>query len=274
MSRSWPLLCLCLFVVSLGARADDPESIVFATAPTHSEEETIRIYTPLMRHLSRATGKPFVLKTARNFVEYSLQMRQDNYDMVFDGPHLSGWRMDNLGHTPIVRLPGTIRIVVVTRDEVEITSLEELQLGREKVCAFNSPNMLTMAFLSHFPNPVRQPTMLRVQGFDSLMTCLRSKQGDVAVLRDKLWNKLDKEGLKLVAAPQRGYPERTFTVGSRVSPELRQKIQQALLSEEGVKASQAILERFKKDKLIGASASEYEGLGALLSPVWGFHAMR
>lgn len=274
MKRLLILLCLFSFFVTLSTRAEDPDAIVFATAPTHSEEETTQLYTPLIKHLSRATGKPFVLKTARNFVEYSLQMRQGNYDMVFDGPHLAGWRMDNIGHTPIVRLPGTIRIVLVAREEVEISSMEELQLGKAKVCAFNSPNMLTMAFLSHFPNPVRQPTMLRVQGFDSLMTCLRNRQGDVAVLRDKLWNKVDKEGLKLVAAPKRGYPERTFTVGTRVSAELRRQIQEALLSEEGIRASQPILERFKKETLLSANAPDYEGLGALLSPVWGFHTTR
>lgn len=274
MNKVLALLCLFSLFVTLGARAEEPDAIVFATAPTHSEEETTQLYTPLMKHLSRATGRPFVLKTARNFVEYSLQMRQGGYDMVFDGPHLAGWRMDNIGHVPIARLPGTIRIVVVAREEVEVSGMEELQLGKAKVCAFNSPNMLTMAFLSHFRNPVRQPTLLRVQGFDSLMTCLRTKQGDVAVLRDKLWNKVDKEGLKLVAAPERGYPERTFTVGTRVSPELRQKIKAALLSEEGITASRPILERFKKEKLISASTQEYEGLGELLSPVWGFHATR
>lgn len=274
MKRLLPLLGLLALVASSALRAEDPEKIVFATAPTHSEEETRRLYTPLLRYLSEAIGKEFVLETASNFIEYSVRMRLGKYDMIFDGPHLVGWRMDNLDHTPIVRFPGTIRIVVAAKEETPINSMEELQLGQAKVCAFTSPNMLTMAFLSYFPNPARQPMMLRVQGFKGLVECLRSGRGDVAVLRDKLWNKVDQTGLKLVAAPSRGYPERTFSVSDKISPQLRKQIQEAMLSEEGVKVSQALLERFKKKTLIAAKPADYEGLGKLLIPVWGFHATR
>lgn len=274
MFRQWLFIATLLLIVTTNIRAEEGGKIVFATAPTHSEEETIRLYTPLMDFLSQKLETPFVLETAKNFVDYSVKMRSGKYDMIFDGPHLTGWRVDNIGHEPLARLPGTIRIVVVAKEDSPVNSLEELVLGRAKVCAFTSPNMLTMAFLSHFPNPVRQPTLLRVQGFQGLVECLRSGKGEVAVLRDKLWNKMDQSGLKLVAAPKDGYPERTFSISTEVDAPLRARIREALLSEEGQQASQAILQRFKKDKLIGAETADYVGLGKLLNSVWGFHSLR
>lgn len=274
MKRLLSALGLLALLFTSALHAEDPERIVFATAPTHSEEETRRLYTPLMRYLSETTGKEFILETARNFIEYSTHMRNGDYDMIFDGPHLVGWRMDNLDHTPIVRFPGTIRIVVVAKETTPINSMKELERGQARVCAFTSPNMLTMAFLSYFPNPVRQPRMLRVQGFKGLVECLRSGRGDVAVLRDKLWNKVDQTGLKLVAAPSVGYPERTFSVSSKLSTQLRKQIQEAMLSEEGINVSRPIRERFKKKTLIAAKPIEYQGLAELLTPVWGFHTSR
>jgi ABC-type phosphate/phosphonate transport system substrate-binding protein len=263
-----------LFLVTTVVHAANDE-IVFSTAPTHSKEETVKLYTPLMSYLSEVTGKKFVVKPAANFVEYSVRTRLGKYDMQFDGPHLTGWRMVNLDHTPIVRFPGTIKVVVAAKKESKLTSMKELEGGYARVCAFASPNMLTMAFLSYFPNPVRQPSMIRTQGFQHLVSCLKSDHGQAAVLRDKLWGKIseeDKAELKLIAQPERGYPERTFSVSSDISEPLRKQIAEAMLSEDGQKVSQALLARFKKKNFIPAKPGDYKGLDLLLRPVWGFHS--
>ncbi|MEN8170669.1 MAG: PhnD/SsuA/transferrin family substrate-binding protein [Pseudomonadota bacterium] len=263
-----------LFLLTTATYAADDE-IIFSTAPTHSKEETLKLYTPLMNYLTKVTGKKFVIKPAANFIEYSVRMRLDKYDMLFDGPHLTGWRMVNMDHTPIVRFPGTIRIVVAADKESSLNSLKDLEGGYARVCAFASPNMLTMAFLSYYPNPVQQPRLIRTQGFKELVSCLKSNRGQAAVLRDKLWGKIkdeDKAEMKLIASPKRGYPERTFSVSPRVSEPLRKQIAEAMLSEEGLKASKALRTRFKKKSLLAAKPVDYKGLDQLLNPVWGFHS--
>ncbi len=264
-----------LLLFTTAVQAADDDTIVFSTAPTHSKDETIKLYTPLMNYLSQVTGKKFVIDPAANFIEYSVRMRLGKYDMLFDGPHLTGWRMVNMDHTPIVRFPGTIRIVVAAKKESSLGSMDDLEGGFARVCAFASPNMLTMAFLSHFPNPVRQPSLVRTQGFNELVSCLKSGHGQAAVLRDKLWGKLsddDRSKMKLIAEPKRGYPERTFSVSSKFSESLRKQIAEAMLSEDGLKVSNALLARFKKKNFIPATSADYEGLDLLLRPVWGFHS--
>lgn len=269
------IIAMIILFLGATAQAADKDAIVFATAPTHSKDETVKLYTPLMSYLSQVTGKKFIIEPAANFIEYSVRMRLDKYDMIFDGPHLTGWRVANMGHTPIVRFPGTIKIVVAAKKESGLSSMKDLEGGYARVCAFASPNMLTMAFLSHFPNPVRQPHLIRTQGFKGLVKCINSNHGEAVVLRDKLWGKLsdeDKESLKLIAQPERGYPERTFSVSSRVDEALRKQIAEALLSEQGTKVSQALLARFKKKNFIPAKGEDYAGLDQLLRPVWGFHS--
>lgn len=263
------LLAACLLLWSPLGLAQ--QTIVFSTAPTHNRDETIKIYTPLMQYLSQATGQHFKLDPANNFIEYSTRMRLNKYDMLFDGPHLVGWRMDMRDHVPLARLPGEIKIVLIGREDSTIQTMAELDRGSDRVCAFASPNMLTLAFLSYFPSPARQPMLLRTQGFADLETCLRSGRGEVAVLRDGQWKSMDQNGLKLIESPPAAYPERTFSISSRIDPAIREQIRQALLSEEGKQAMSEMLRRFNRENLIPTRTEDYNGLGALLLPVWGFH---
>ncbi len=249
-----------------GALAKD--EIVFSTAPTQTPEQTVKLYTPLLNYLSQVTGKQFVIKPAKNYLEYNNGTLQNSYDMVFDGPHYTGWRMERQGAIPVARLPGAITIVVAVRDDGAVKQLDDL-IGKN-ICAFSSPNMLTMDFLNHFRNPARQPNMLRVEGFKEINECLKSGRGDAAVLRDQVWAKQDQTGLRLIERSFRSHPERTFSLSREIEPEVREKIAAALISEEGGKVAAPLLEVFKKEKFIAADPKTYEGLGELLTPVWGF----
>lgn len=247
--------------------------LIFVSAPTHSDIETTKLYTPLVEFLSEKTGKKIKLELAKNFVQYSAKMQSGKYDIIFDGPHLAAWRMKRLQHTPIIRFPGQIKIVIVAPKDSKFSKLNDLQYGKN-VCAFFPPNMLTMAFLSKFPNPAREPIIKRVQGFKNLIQCVKKGKGEAAVFRDKLWGKAKKtglsKGLKIIARPPESYPERTFTTGPKVDAELRKKITKLLLSKEGRQAASAVLKRFKRKSFIKANPEEYTGLARLIKVIWGF----
>ena len=114
------------------------------------------------------------------------------------------------------------------------------------------------------------PVITPAKGFKGLIQCLQAEKGQAAVFRDKMWEKMDKTGLRLVAAPERGYPERTFSVASRVDAGTQQKIKAALLSDEGQKSAQKLLQVFKKPNLVEALPNQYDGLDKLLYSTWGF----
>lgn len=253
-------------IVSMAAHAAG--EMVFSTAPTEDPATTRKLYTPLIDYLTQATGQKFVVAPAENFIEYGNNLRAGKYDLQFDGPHFAGWRMERMGAIPLARLPGTISIVVIVPNDSTVK--EPLDLVSKRVCAFASPNLLTMDFLRYFTNPARQPILVREQGSKAVLDCLRDGRGEAAVLRSTIWAKLDQSGLKTLEEKYRSYPERTFTIGKNVDPALREKIAAALLSDEGQKALAPVLAVFKKDKLIAADPKDYDSLGDLLAPVWGF----
>jgi len=250
------------------------DELIFATAPTHSADETKKIYTPIVNYLAKKTGKKIKLSIPKSFTQYSIQMQRGDYDIIFDGPHLVDWRIQRKQHRPLVRLPGRIQVVVAVKNDSKLTKLSDLQYGI-KACAFFPPNLLTMAFLSHYSNPARQPAIVRVRGFKNLIKCVKKGKGDVAVLRKKLWGKAKKtganKGIKIMAVFPETFPERTFSVGPKISPDLAATITKLLLNNEGQKAAGALLKRFKKKNLIKATPQEYDGLANLVSTVWGFN---
>ncbi|MDH5785667.1 MAG: phosphate/phosphite/phosphonate ABC transporter substrate-binding protein [Chromatiales bacterium] len=255
--------------------AADEESIVFSAAPTHTKAETNKLYKPLLNHLSQSTGRKFILETAANVVEFSTRMRLGQYDLIFDDPHLTAWRIVNMQYTPVVRLDGAIKIVVVAKNDVSVNSLQELESGVIRVCSLASPNISTVAFLSHFTSPVQQPSLIRTQGEKELLQCIMKGQGDAAVMHESLWASLDekrRENYRIVAELGREYPERTLSASTKIDETLRKQIAEAILSEEGQKATQALREALKRESFIPAGSEEYEGLQQLLRSVWGFHS--
>ncbi len=248
----------------------DADPLILTSAPTHSVEVTRQVYAPLVQFVEQVLGRPVELLATHNYIEYQVKMRLDKFDLAFDGPHLAAWRMVNQAHRPLVRLPGQVRIAVVTGKESPYQQIEELRAVR--VCAFASPNLLTMAFLREFPNPARQPFLIRAQGFKGLTECLSAGRGEAAVIRDTMWEKMDQAGLRQLPVGDYHYPERTLTASPRLSDAEQAKLRTALLSAEGQAAMQPILTLFKKDVMVGADAGEYAGLDQLMTPIWGFHS--
>jgi ABC-type phosphate/phosphonate transport system substrate-binding protein len=272
MSNSWlatpwrRLATVSLFFLcSQGALA--AETLVFSTAPTQTAAETVKLYQPLVDYLIRETGLSIQLKPAKNFVEYSNNIRADRYDLVFDGPHFAGWRVEKKGHHVFAKFPGTLSLAVVVRASSQYAKVDDL-VGHE-VCAVPSPNFLALVFLDQFTNPAREPRLIGVKNFPKGLECLRTRTAQAALFNINWWKKQDATGMKVIFL-SKAYPSRAFTAGPRVDKASRDKLQAALL-----KAHQAgvdgVLKMFKKPRFVPSNDAEYLGLGPLLKPVWGYY---
>ena len=201
-------------------------------------------------------------------------MRAGKYDIVFDGPHFAAWRMKHLNHTPLVKLPGTLTFVVIgNRNDAKLNKLNDLMTGGW--CGLPSPNLATMAVMSQFNNPVKQPDFVEVADVNNIIPTLKSKRCRAAGLLDKFYKKTsddDKKDLKVIYTSP-SYPDQTITVSPRVSPQAREKISAALTAEAGVPAAKALFDKFAKNTshFVPAPLVEYEGLEDLLEGViWGW----
>ncbi|OGI42950.1 MAG: hypothetical protein A2150_03925 [Candidatus Muproteobacteria bacterium RBG_16_64_11] len=264
-SVTWLLLLAA--AVSAPAAAD----LVFAAPPRESAAKAREGYQPIADFLSKVSGQKVVFRYTDNWLSYQSDMRKGAFDIVFDGPAFIGWRMAKLDHSPLVKLPGNLAfVVVVKKDSAIVKELKDLA-GR-RLCGFAPPNMATLTVLVEFTNPARQPLLVETKGFQATYNAVLSGKCDAGILQTKLWQDFDKEKAATKAIfNSKPVPNQAFSAGGpRVSPELRTKLAEALMTEEGKAATKRLRDEFKGQDFVPAKKEEYEGLGILMRDVWGF----
>lgn len=255
------IILTLITIISLPVSAD----LIMSAPPRESPEAGRMLYEPIANHISKITGQQVIYQHPISWLNYQKQMRNNHYDIVFDGPHFMSWRMIHSEHMPLAKLPGKLRFVIVAHAaDDRIKHVDDL-IGK-KICGLAPPNLATLVVFSKYPNPVRQPKFIAIKGgFKKVFLALKNRQCDAAVFRDSFYkNKISKEDKALTktifsSAP---LPNQGITVReSRINNEQRQQLVQSLLSEAGKKATRPLLNRFAKnaESLIPTSSDEYAG---------------
>ncbi len=261
-------LAFALLFSSL-AQAD----LIFSAAPREDSAEGNRTYGPLAKQLSVVLGEKVVYQHPASWAEYSEKIRNDSYDILLDGPHLTSWRMKHTDYQPIARLPGHLAFnFVVRKDNKEFNDLQSLRLA--KVCAFTSPNLTAVALLDRYRNELIAPTIVPIKGsMGDIYQGLMDGKCNAAVLRDQFYDKIlteEQRGQLKVIYHSRKFPNQGFSVSRRVDAKKQAQIMKVLQGDPSIKP---IIQRFaKKAKhFVPSNANEYDGASNLLEGViWGW----
>jgi hypothetical protein len=198
-------------------------------------------------------------------------MQQGSYDLVFDGPHLNSWRISNLQHNTLVKLADEYAFVVVVRKGDRITSLK--QLAGLRICGMTPPDFGTLAVLSQFDNPVRQPIIVNTLGSTKVYESVAiEKQCNAGILPAASMKKFnDSANLLRAIYMTQPVPNQAFSAGPRISREDQARIAAALVSSEASRAvSRLIAANGTDQRLAFASKSDYTGLDVYLKDSWGY----
>lgn len=259
-----------LFSVALPLQAVDP--LIMTAPPRETEQAGKQQYQATADFIGKVIGKPVKYEHPRDWLSYQNNMRKDQYDIVFDGPHFASWRMTHLGHDMLVKLPGTLQFHLLTgADNDKIKSPDDL-IGK-KICGISPPNLSTLSVLAYYRNPVRQPVIKGVKGgMGKVYKTFKTGACEALVLRTAFYNKRlsdeDRKSLKIIyTSPE--MPNQVITVSKRLSPDEKARLQLALIDGEGVEATRPTLKRFggKAKAFIPANMNEYRGYNTLLEGV-------
>ncbi len=265
--KGYLLLCL-LFpaMFSLPVRAD----LILSAPPRQMEAQADAVYNPIAQLLSKATGQKVTYKFVDNWLSYESDVLKDKYDIVFDGPAFIGWRMAKYGWSPIVKLPAELSIVVaVSNTNTSIKNLTDLE--GYPICGFSPPNLATLVVQYQFTNPSRQPNIIAVKTFPDAYQGVLSGKCVAAILNAKIYKILNgKTQAMRVVFRSKPMANQAFSASPRVTPQMRNQIANALLSPEGLAATQKLRAQFKAKQFVPATDQEYSGLGRYMRDVWGF----
>lgn len=246
---------------SIPGRANNGE-YVFGAPPRGSYAEQAAIYEPIAEFLSRVTGKRFVFRHSDNWLTYSRDMTNEAYDLVFDAAALNSWRIERINHTPLLRLSGeTVYLVVGRPDNSKIRELKNL--AGHGVCAPLPPDVGTLALLSQFTNPARQPVIVEANNWNVMYKNLRAGKCDGAIITRQYLDRIDRNLVKVLYRHS-AMPNSALSAGPRVSPELQERIRHALLTPQGKVATAKLRAAHNAEELVPARGKDYAGLEKLL----------
>ncbi len=268
LTMGWVLM-LGLFIFSPLIYAQD---LILTAPPREKPEAAQQQYGPMAAYLSRLFGRRVRYVFPGNWLKYQRDMRDDKYDIIFDGPHFISWRIQHLGNHAVVRLPGTLEFYLLAKkDDDKINNVGDLVAKR--FCGVPPPNLASLSIIAAFPNPVQQPVILGIRGAaKAVYGAFMKGECEAAVLRSayvkKRLTKEQQAALKIVYA-SKPYPNQGITVSKRVTPREEELMVQALTVGDGVKSTTPILKRFggKAKHFIPAKDSEFAGINNLLEGV-------
>ncbi len=234
--------------------------LILTSPPRESKAAGIEQYGPLAEFLSQLLGKKVVYQHPKSWLHYQRDMRADQFDIVFDGPHFISWRQKRYGHTPVAKLPDRLGfLVVVQKQDQQMQQLSDLV--NQKLCAIAPPNLSSITILARMNDPFRKPRLVtRKGGMKGVFQGFQQGLCRAAILRDQFFYKKlsdqDRSGLRIL------YKTRPASnQGISVSPRLSDSDIQLLKSSltQPQPSLQPILQRFarKASRFLPASATDY-----------------
>lgn len=242
-----PICTLLLGLLFVGTVQAD---YILTAPPRESAMKGAKLYGPLALKLSELLGKKVIYEQPKNWLDYSRNMRMGRYDIVFDGPHFSAWRMKHLKHQPVAALPGALEFVLVTHaDNPHFKKPRDI--AGKRICGMPSPQLATDMILSLYPNPSIQPIIYEVPGgIKKMYKAFKAGKCHATIFRIELFEKLpanEKSKLKIVARTD-SLPNQTVTISKR----LRKNapiISGFLTSKKGAMTANNLLSRYSKSAM-------------------------
>ena len=271
MIKKFFIRLICCVALAVGYQPLALSDYVFTSPPRENKDESIAMYKPVTDFLTKATGEKFVYRVSDTWPEYSIAMKNQEYDVVFDGAHFVSWRIKYIDHEILAKLPELlIWRVVSLKESAEIKTLDDL-IGK-KLCAPKSPNFGYLIIMSHYTNPDREPTQVVTKSWKDGYDGVIKGDCEAAVMPKANHLMYDPDLSKTKALyTHLPYPNQAITAGPRLSSALKAKLRNAILSDEGQAAMSMVRDRFSPGAfLVGAENEEYEGISMVLKRAENF----
>jgi len=265
---AWVVVAVLLSMPAKAQDDADGERFLLSAPPRESESVSEKVYGPVADFLSEATGKRIVYEHPDNPLLYWENLQRNKYDIVFDESHFISWLILNHQHLPLVKVSGALIFVYYIDDDA--ADLDEVSdLAGMPVCGQAPPNLGTLALYEEFDNPLRIPYLVPIEGWERIYEQVSNEKCVAGIAPLQLYEQLN-DGEMHPLYMTRPVPNQTFAASRRLSPRLKSRITEALLSSEGHRATSALRELYNIDELERAFEVEYFGHDEILTDNYQF----
>jgi len=262
----YALVCVVLLLCSSITNQLQADEYKISVQPILPQHQVKQAYQPLADYLAEQTGHTFTITTYKNFLTYWERMKQQKgFDFALDAAHFTDWRVKRQNFDVMARLPDTVSFSLVTNEDNFVFEAEELVM--KKIATMSSPGLGGIRLSNMFPNPVRLPFF--VQSSDSVDAARRvvSGKADAAIIPTLLVSRFEELNLVDTTEP---VPHMGFSSSSKVSENVRQQVQKALVEASSSDAGRRMLEQLNIGRFEMADNTIYDGYAELLQDVFGY----
>ena len=248
--------------------------LIFSAPPRGTEEFERATYEPLVNAMSEAIGEQVQYVYPRGFIEYSASMQKGKYDIVFDGPHFSQWRVVNLNHTILVNLPENLQfLIILPQTRTKVNTMRDLIY--ESVCAQMTPQLGTLMLIQNYYERASEPRLHLVHGEEKVYADFLKGECTAAVLRDKRFYKIPeaKRNAYKVIYTSPVAPNDAITVNDKFTQKQRKALIALFTDPKAMTVAEPVFERFSHDAVAFdlAEPTKFEGLDQLLLLAFGWN---
>lgn len=265
ISLSSRRIVLAVFLIAGVSTNTLADTYSFIVQPFLTSAETKKVYAPLAKYLSEATGHTIQLKTSPNFLAYWQTMKKGGYDLVLDAAHLTDYRAAKMNYKVLAKVLDVVSLSLVTGEDVFI--FEPGELVGKRIASLASPSRGALVLDEFFPNPIRQPILVEVTNAQEAVQKVLDKKASGAIIPSPLVGGFPQ--LNLVKTTDQ-WPHIALSASSKVPAEVAKKIQDAMVNASKTPEGQKMLEEVNLPGFELADAKRYKGFSDLLKGVWGY----
>lgn len=249
------------------ALAQAPITLEFAIEPSYSPDQMKEVYRPFLSYLEKSTGYKFKLVTFRNYNAYWQEMREKRgWDLTFDEAHFTDYRIERMNFEPLVRTLESGTYVLASNSDVGAGNTNAMLA--ERITTMPAPSLGYALLLEYYPNPMQQPE-------------IRTSSASWLDAVDAVFAE-ESRATMVPASVAGAYPNlfeivrsREFagpavSASSKVTPEVKAKITEALLKMHEDQDAFAALNELRISQFVKATPLEYKGSGKVLKNFYGY----
>lgn len=256
---------LGLAILLLGSAPLKAAELTLAVHPVLPTKQTVAIYQPLADYLSQATGHTIRLETTNNFLVHWQKMKRGNFDLILDGPHFTGYRVQKMGYTALAKLPEVVSYTLVAHEDLFV--LEPRDLIGKTIATLPSPGLGALRLADLYPNPMRQPRIVEADNSVAAAEKVLDGQAAAAIIPAPLVGRFPT--LVTVTTTEQ-VPAPAISASSKVEPSVQQAIKKALLEAANHPVGQKALEAVNTTAFEPGDNATYAPYAELLQEVWGY----
>ncbi|MGM0594880.1 MAG: phosphate/phosphite/phosphonate ABC transporter substrate-binding protein [Pseudomonadota bacterium] len=263
LKKPWRF-ALTLIIFGLAASATAREYTI-AIHPVLPEAETRQRYQPLVQYLSQTTDERFRIVTNSNFLTHWQTTKRGEYDLIIDGPQFTGYRLEKLDYTIVVKFPNVVSYTLVTGEDEFIMEANEL-IGK-RIATTPSPALGALRLQQLFPNPLRQPLILETDNSDAAAQRVLEGEAHAAIIPAPMVGTYS--GLITVRNTAQ-VPAPAISASPDVESDTVEKLRNALLNAHKSEAGRTALEAINIEGFESSDGSEYRPHAELLKGMWQY----